>query len=308
MASYASLGVPIQLPASGLRLLKRHICNDLYDLVGLYPYSVCPSVANLQAETDQAFLRDSAAVTISFILSPFQSEQTIDLQDWDVLTPFKEHIVLDLTEDWRRRVSKKTRYCIRRSEELHRTIIAPKTVETATLFHKLYAHTVRRHSVIGVQNFSVDAIHAQLMTPGTFVLQSFHEGECSGFLIGVNNKDHANYHLVAIAPEHYNKLTNYALLNAAIAFCASNGVRYFNLGGGAGLTSDASDGLYRFKRRWSANSLNTHLCGKILRPSVYAALTEGQDDPPRPFFPQYRRPGTQFEWRPVYESPLQSNG
>ncbi len=308
MASYAGLGTPIQLPRSGLRLLKRHICSDFYDLIGLYPYSVSPSVASVQSEADQSYLRETGAVSISFVSSPFLGEKIKDLRGWDVLTPFKEHFVLDLAEDWKQFTSKKTRYLIRRSKEHNRIITVQPSTETALAFHKLYAHTVRRHNISGVQNFSVGSIHAQMKTPGSFVLQSFHEDTCSGFLIGMINQDHANYHLVAIAPEHSNKLTNYALLDAAIVFCASNGVRYFNLGGGAGLTSDASDGLYRFKRRWSDITLKTHLCGKILRPSLYEALTEGHGAASHPFFPQYRSPGTDLEWRPVYDVPLQPKG
>lgn len=66
-------------------------------------------------------------------------------------------------------------------------------------------------------------------------------------------------------------------------------VRWLNLGAGAGTTGgDASDGLSRFKRGWSAETRTAYFCGRIFNRRRYAELTQAADGPPDGHFPAYR--------------------
>lgn len=300
MNSYLSLGTVVTLPDSGLRLIKRQISDDLYDLVGLYPYSDCSSLENLPGKTDQAFLSETGAVSISFVLSPFKSSQVECLRGWDFQKVYKEHFVMHLSKDWRQKLTKKTRYYVRKSERLHETQIVPASYSIAQSFHEMYQHTVRRHRIGGVQNFSVDAVYSQMLAPGAFILRSSVKNSCSGYLIGMINRHHANYHLVALSEQHYGSLTNYALLAGAADFCVENDIPKFNLGSGAGYESRRADGLYQFKSKWTSRTLQTHICGKVLRPSDYRTLASQAGVEGRSFFPIYRMPGSRFEWSPSY--------
>ena len=67
----------------------------------------------------------------------------------------------------------------------------------------------------------------------------------------------------------------------------ARGLKIANLGAGAGLQADATDGLSRFKQGWSTHTGEAWLCGAVLDPTVYDLLTGAHDTE---FFPAYRDP------------------
>lgn len=300
-SSFAALGEILTLPVSGLRLIKRQISEDHFDLAGLYPYSMCRSFAQIGSEQDQAFLRESGAVAISFVAGPFCSTHELDaMSSWTVVRPFKTHLAIELDGDWRRQIAKKTRYYVRKGRDIHETLIANADRALAQSFYEMYQSTVRRHRITGVQRFSTDAILAQMQSPGTFVVRSVAGNKTSGLLICIRNHDHANYHLIAIDDVYYHRSTNAVLLMAAAEYCEELGERYLNIGGGAGMSSDATDGLYQFKRRWTPHQRRTYICGQILDYATYEHLCSKSKCSHGEFFPGYRAPGSALEWRPQY--------
>ena len=53
-------------------------------------------------------------------------------------------------------------------------------------------------------------------------------------------------------------------------------VRWLALGGSAGpIEGDATDGLSRFKAGWATGTRQTYLCGRVLQPDTYRALSDG---------------------------------
>ena len=77
-------------------------------------------------------------------------------------------------------------------------------------------------------------------------------------------------------------------LSTAIEAFAATGVRWLDLGGGAGAgPTEADDGLSRFKRGWATSSRTVHLCGRVLAPTPYRRLTESL--PTTAYFPAYRQ-------------------
>ena len=110
--------------------------------------------------------------------------------------------------------------------------------------------------------------------------------------IWVNDADKAWYHLGA-----YNAL-GYRLGGASSALTAFAldhfrrlGVGWANLGSGAGLSHDATDGLSRFKRGWSTETRWAWLCGVILNHDAYARICSSLGhDAGTEYFPAYRAP------------------
>ena len=92
-------------------------------------------------------------------------------------------------------------------------------------------------------------------------------------------------HLTALTPEGYRLRASYAIYAAAIdTLCPQ--VRWLDLGGGAGLQCNTSDGLAVFKRGWANDERATFLCGRILDHRRYAMLTA--QCPANGYFPAYR--------------------
>ena len=114
------------------------------------------------------------------------------------------------------------------------------------------------------------------------------EGETVGATLWLQHGDVAYYHLGAYAEAGYRSRASFALFSTAIEAFAAMGVRWLDLGGGAGARPTAADdGLTRFKRGWATASRTVYLCGRVLAPTVYRRLTESL--PPTGYFPAYRQ-------------------
>ncbi|HPF71730.1 MAG TPA: hypothetical protein PLQ13_13725, partial [Candidatus Krumholzibacteria bacterium] len=68
---------------------------------------------------------------------------------------------------------------------------------------------------------------------------------------------------------------------------AARGVRTVDLGAGAGLADDPDDGLTAFKAGWATRTAPAWLCGVVLDPYAYTALSAGRTGA---YFPLYRDP------------------
>lgn len=293
------MGRIVSLPESGLQLLERQIRPGLTDLVGLYPYSMCRDFAALAGPADQAALKSTGAVALSFVADPFSTETVrAVLADWAVCRRFKTHFVLDLAGDWRGARSKNTRYYVRQGHKAQSVeTITAKASAHAAEFWALYAPAMRRLGATGIQKMSPDMIADQLAVPGVFLtLTHAHEdGALTGAMMSYVHDSHVNAHLVCFDTTHN---ASYVLIDAAAAHAESLGCRWLNIGGPAGMADDPSDGLYAFKRRWTPHQRETLLCGQVLDTSAYAALCAATQMQDAGFFPAYRAPGSIYEWHP----------
>lgn len=67
------------------------------------------------------------------------------------------------------------------------------------------------------------------------------------------------------------------------------GLKRLNLGAGAGLSGDGTDGLSRFKKGWSTDVRLAYFCGRILQPGLYSELCRQNIAPETTkYFPAYR--------------------
>ena len=97
----------------------------------------------------------------------------------------------------------------------------------------------------------------------------------------------AHAHLAAFDKVGYELRASYATKWSAIDYFSER-VTWIDLGGGIDRSSD--DGLARFKRGWCTETRMAWLCGRVLQPAVYTALSWSRTLSGDPYFPRYRQP------------------
>jgi lipid II:glycine glycyltransferase (peptidoglycan interpeptide bridge formation enzyme) len=95
------------------------------------------------------------------------------------------------------------------------------------------------------------------------------------------------YHLGAYNHAGYELRASFALFWRAIEHFAAKGLRWLNLGAGAGLEGSSTDGLSRFKRGWSTGT--AYFCGRIFDRAKYSEVVKASGVSAADYFPAYRK-------------------
>jgi hypothetical protein len=98
----------------------------------------------------------------------------------------------------------------------------------------------------------------------------------------------AYYHLGAHSPRGYELGSSFALFWRAIEYLREQGLQWLNLGAGAGVAVDATDGLTRVKRGWSTGTRTAYFCGRIFDRPAYDRIVAGKGIADTTYFPAYR--------------------
>lgn len=290
-ASLAEFGRPLELPGSRGWLLRRAIPGtDLFDAMGCYPLFCCQDWGELAR--DLSAVRQGL-VSVCFVADPFCDCDAARMKEWlDVALCFKEHFVCDLAQDPGSFVTKHHRYCARDALR-HATVeVADHPVDHLDEWTDLYANLVRRHGLRGIKAFSRDSFRRQLGVPGLVMLRITDGGVCLGAHLWYIQRGVAYSHLMAVSEAGYAANSSYGLYWRAIemfrkSFSAS--VRILDLGAGAGLAGDKTDGLAWFKKGWSTGIRPAWFCGKIMDRSAYDLLATSTSSGDTSYFPAYRR-------------------
>jgi hypothetical protein len=205
-----------------------------------------------------------------------------------VVTPFKEHLVTELSRSPESFVA--TQHRRKAQKALERLDI--ERVEDAGVFAdrwiELYANLVRRHGIRGLTAFSPDSFRAQLAVPGISLFRAISENETVGMTLWYTNREVAYYHLGAYSDLGYELEASFALFWHVLEYFSRQGLQWLDLGAGAGLSAkDSSDGLTRFKRGWATGTRTAYLCGRIFDLSRYDQIM--RDREANDYFPPYRK-------------------
>lgn len=271
---------PVYLPQAQACVLKRPITScGHFDAMGCYPLMpVAPAVSFAE---DFALLREFGCVSLVLVADPFFHPATDVLaREFDLARPFKEHFLhdfslpRDFSKHHRHEVSKANAQCdvriISLTEYLHEWCV-------------LYDRLVQRQNIGGLQAFARDYFVA-LAAMNPLMVGAFVGEELVCAHLGFEWQGYAYSHLGASNEVGYRVQAAYAVYAFMLDHYAAQGVRCFDLGGGAGV-AEASQGLSFFKRGFSNRSAMSLLCGKILDAGVYDALSTGKRTE---FFPAYR--------------------
>ena len=283
--SLAEFGEPRRLPQSGGWLLVRPIPGmDHLDAMGCYPVFSCMNWDHLSADLDALA---PELVSVCLVPDPFAAPDADALRAIfpDVMTPFKEHFVVDLSVPKASMANKHHRYYARKARRECEVEACDTPSHFLDDWVTLYDALADRHHLSGIKAFSRDAFAAQLETPGLTVLRAVVGGTTVAAHLWYTHGDVATSHLAALSDRGYSLNASYALYDFAIEFFGDK-VRWLNLGAGAGIDGANDDGLTRFKRGWATGTRTAYFCGRVLNPERYDALTAGLPD--TAYFPAYR--------------------
>lgn len=287
--SFRDVAEPVFLPQSGGWLLERVIRDTSHcDAMGCYPLFLCSNWSKLSEDLEQA---NRGWVSVTSIVDPFGDYTEELLRDTykDVVRPFKEHFVADLSTPVEKLANKHHRYYARRAFRDVHTEVLKHPVEFLDDWVRLYNVLVERHNIQDVRAFTREAFRKQLETPNMIVIRAVRNGESVGAHIWVRHGDVVTSHLAAYSPKGYEVNVAYAIYWDSIEYFASQGARWLNLGAGSGTTQQHDDGLTRFKRGWTSTTRTAYLCGRILDWEGYRALTGRDEIDPEQYFPFYRK-------------------
>jgi hypothetical protein len=287
--SLAEFGVPREMPRSGGWILERQIPGFLnHDAMGCYPLFACQEWSQLYAD-----LKDigDELITLSLVTDPFGDYDTDYLHQCfrDVVLPFKEHFIIDLRRPMSTFVCQHHRRYARRASQELRVERCEDPTQFMNEWVELYANLIKRQNIEGIPVFSGLAFREQLSVPGIVVFRAVYEEQTVGMLLWYVQGEVGYYHLGASSARGYELRASFALFWSAIQYFAACGLRWLNLGAGAGVENNSMDGLSRFKRGWSTGSRTAYFCGRIFDRSRYSEIVKAKGISDTDYFPAYRK-------------------
>jgi hypothetical protein len=286
--SLSEFGAPRPLPASGGWVLERGIpgSGGARDAMGCYPLFSCRDWSRLRLDLDDL---EGKLVSVALVADPFGAHDAELLRDCfrDAVVPFKEHYVVDLGRDVEEFAHPHHRRNARRAL---REVSVEECADPPQLLDDwaaLYGTLVERHGVRGIAAFSRASFAKQLRVPGCVAFRAVLKGETVGMLLWYVQGGVAYYHLGAYSERGYEARASFALFRRAVDEFARRGLRWLNLGGGAG-AGDASSGLSRFKQGWATGTRTAYFCGRVLDRGGYERIVAAKGAVPTHYFPAYR--------------------
>jgi hypothetical protein len=208
----------------------------------------------------------------------------------DLAAPFKEHFIVDLRSPVQSHLHAHHKRNVSASL---RSIAVEKCNNPpchSTSWIALYANLIKRHHIKGTAAFSDNALVLQLQAPGTLAFRAMSRDTTVGMILWYVRDEVAYYHLGAYCDEGYRLKASYALFFESLSYLAKHGVRWADIGAGAGLSCDGTDGLSRFKSGWATETRTAYLCGKVFDPVTYRMLCSDMRMDCTGYFPGYRKP------------------
>jgi hypothetical protein len=286
--SLDEFGTPYEIPNCQGWVLKRKISGTEYhDAMCPYPLFFCKNWKDLHIGIDNV---KNDLVTISLVTDPFGDYDPSYLRDCfnDVVFPFKEHFVTDLTVSPDKFISSHHKRYIRKAESSLCVERCDRPLEFIDAWMSLYTNLINRHDIRGIRTFSKRSFIKQLSVPGVVMFRAVHDGATVGILLWYVQNQIGYYHLGAYSDVGYELRASFILFDHAIKYFASHNVRWLSLGAGAGIKNDTTDGLSRFKAGWATGTRTAYFCGRILNHEAYREILRLKNLPQTKYFPAYR--------------------
>jgi hypothetical protein len=255
--------------------------------MGAYPLFTCADWSQLPADLDEL---SHELVSLALVTDPFGAFEPESLHEsFDLVMPYKQHFVTDLSLPREAIVSKHHRKRVRQAFRHLDVELCPEPLRFLDEWVELYAGLAERFQLHGIRAFSRASFAMQLAVPGVVMLRACLQGETVGIDLWYEQGDVSYGHLAAYSQEGYRMLASYALLWSAIEHFSAR-VGWLELGAGAGMgPSDSDDGLTTFKRGWATGTRPVFFCGRIFDRERYARIIQYEHVPPTTYFPAYRQ-------------------
>lgn len=287
-ASLAEYGLPRALPHSGAWVLQRAIPSvPFHDAMGCYPLFACRDWSRLPADLEN-LAHDM--VCLSVVTDPFGDYDEAHLRQCfpDKVVALKEHFCIDLGRPMEEYVHRDHQRKARKALARLRVERCADTIQCLDDWVRLYGHLIQRHRITGLLAFSRTVFARQFEVPGLAVFRALHRDQPVGMVLCYLQGNIAYYHLGAHSPVGYDMGSSFALFWHLTEHLRDGGLRWINLGGGAGVAADATDGLSRFKRGWSTGTRTAYFCGRIFNRPAYDRIVVSKGRADTAYFPAYR--------------------
>lgn len=282
-------GRPVHLPRCGGWVLERDIPSSAaVDAMGCYPLFTCHDWSSVHLDLESI---NHNWVSLVLVADPFgdYSPDYLEACFPDVMIAFKRHYVVDLHQPDRGFVSD---HHLRNSRKALGKVSVEACQEPRALLDdwvNLYDVLIERHDIRGITAFSRESFARQMEVPGLIALRAHAEGTTLGMLLWYITGNVSYYHLGASSEVGYDLGASFALFWFALDYFKDIGVRWLDLGAGAGVSESEDDGLSRFKRGWSNGARVAHLCGRVFDQAAYDKLASRQQSlHESDYFPLYR--------------------
>lgn len=286
--SLAEFGTPRELPRCGGWVLARRIPGfSGRDAMGCYPLFRCRDWAGLQADLEELA---GEVVSLAMVADPLGDCGQARLKRCfpDVMFRYKDHFVVDLCVPPHRHTSAHHRRNAAKALGSLEIRVCENPSTMLSTWVGLYGVLVKRHGIRGMAAFSEASFAAQLRVPGMTAFQAVHHGRTVGMILCYAGDSVAYYHLGAHDETGYRTGASFGLFWHAIEHFAQRGLRWLDLGAGAG-TTDKPGGLTRFKQGWSTDTRPAHFCGRIFQPDAYREIARATGNAATgDYFPAYR--------------------
>lgn len=287
--SLAEFGCPRLLPKSQGWILERQITGfPCRDAIGCYPLFACKDWTVLCEDLESI---DNDLVSLAVVTDPFGNYNIEDLKQCfnHKVIPFKEHFIVDLTSPLDTFVSSHHRRYIRKALQNVQVEKCQEPMQFALDWIKLYDVLIERHNIRGIPAFSQQSFINQLQVPGLFMFRAVHQEVTVGITLWYVHSNIGYYHLGAYTDVGYELRASFALFWSAIKYFSEIKLSYLNLGAGAGIQSDGTDGLTRFKKGWSTGVKTAYFCAHIFDIHKYKEIIEIKNLTATDYFPAYRK-------------------
>lgn len=276
------------MPHGGGWILERSIDGfPCHDAMGCYPIFACQNWLSLNEDLERM---GSELVSLSMVTDPFGAYDEPYLRRCfpDVVIPFKQHFVVDLSRPPDTFVHPHHRRNARRAlgeMQVEKCVNPENFLEEWTT---LYSTLLERHNFTGIAAFSLESFARQLRVPGMVAFRAVRDGVTLGMVLWYAYENRSYYHLGAYTPVGYELRASFALFTYSLEYFAEHGIRWLNLGAGAGLDTNAKSGLTRFKQGWSTGTRTAYFCGRIFDRKKYQEIVFTKNVPATEYFPAYR--------------------
>lgn len=285
--SFKEFGELRQLPHCGGWVLVRPIPGTPYkDAMGSYPLFDCRNWKKLHEDMKHI---GSDLVSLVLVTDPFSGVAPSYLeQNFDVVKPFKTHYVADLKYPLESFITSTCRYQVRKSLKIMDVEVCHQPAIYLDEWMRLYDNLISRHNITGINVFSYKCFEIQMNVPGMVMVLGRCEGEIVGASLVLIRDEVAYNHLSAFSNRGYKIHAAYGIMWKTLLYVGEHGVRFYDVGGTAGMNDDPQSGLAYFKRIWSNNQRTVYLCGRVHDREKYKSICQQYQIANVDYFPAYR--------------------
>lgn len=256
----------------GSTVLKK----DYYDLETAYAYGGFYTNSDDPTFMERAFskykkrMKEENIIAEFLRFHPFNPFPKKYYKNFDFFNYDRDTVIIDLTKNYNyvtenysyslKRNIKKAKNNFLRYEQLI------KNNENIKLFYNLYYQTMYKNNANKFYFFSLEYFKKLFQLPTISLHGVYYKSKIINMIILIEDKMVLHYHLGATNPDYYSLNTNPFLFDEII----KNNIdkfNYFYLGGGR--SSSDKDSLYKFKKKFSSQTMPFYIAGNIYNNDIF---------------------------------------